>query len=112
MIGVEECIKEEFKSLHDCLRISTEWMLQMVLKEKVFVEEENLYDYKKRRKRRSEATGEKKPYMETLLTKFRCGCRGVLEIAQECFFKEGNRGLDPRSSRTSFKNKFGKAQHI
>ena len=63
-------------------------------------------------KRRSEATGEKKPYMESLLTKFRCGCRGVLEIAQECFFKEGNRGLDPRSSRTSFKNKFGKAQHI
>lgn len=40
MIGVEECIKEEFKSLHDCLRNSTEWMLQMVLKEKVFVEEE------------------------------------------------------------------------
>ena len=42
MIGVEESIKEEFKSLHDCLRNSTAWMLQMVLKEKVFVEEENL----------------------------------------------------------------------
>lgn len=32
-------------------------------------------------KRRNEATGEKKPYMESLLAKFRCGWRGVLEIA-------------------------------
>ena len=63
-------------------------------------------------KRRNEATEEKKPYMESLLAKFRCGWRGVLEIAQECFFKEGNRGLEPRYSRTSFKNKFGQAQHI
>ena len=37
-------------------------------------------------KRRNEATEEKKPYMESLLAKFRCGWRGVLEIAQECFF--------------------------
>ena len=42
MIGVEECVKGEFKSLHGCLRNSTEWMLQMVLKEKVLVEDENL----------------------------------------------------------------------
>ena len=63
-------------------------------------------------KRRNEATAEKKPYMESLLAMFKCGWRGVLEIAQECFFKEGNRGLDPRCSTTSFKNKFGQAQHI
>ena len=50
MIGVEECLKEECKSLHGYLRNSTEWMLRMVLKEKVLVEEENFQDSKKRRK--------------------------------------------------------------
>ena len=46
LIGVEECVKEDCKSLHGYLKNSTEWMLQMVLKEKVLVEEESLQDYK------------------------------------------------------------------
>ena len=50
LIGVEECVKEECKSLHGYRRNSTEWMLRMVLKEKVFVEEKNFQDYNRRRK--------------------------------------------------------------
>ena len=50
LIGVEECLKEECKSLHGYRRNSTEWMLRMVLKEKVLVEEENFQEYKRRRK--------------------------------------------------------------
>ena len=48
LIGVEECLKEECKSLHGYLRNRTELMLRMVLKEKVLVEEENFQDSKKR----------------------------------------------------------------
>ena len=50
LIGIEECVKGESKSLYGYLRESTEWMLQAALREKVIVEEENLQDYKKRRK--------------------------------------------------------------
>ena len=50
LIVIEECVKRESKSLHGYLRDSTEWMLQMVLKEKVLFEEENLQDYQRRRK--------------------------------------------------------------
>ena len=50
LIGVEECLKEECKSLHGYRRNSTEWMLRMVLKEKVLVGEENFQEYKRRRK--------------------------------------------------------------
>ena len=50
LIGVEECVKEECKSLHGYRRNSTEWMLRMVLKEKVLVGEENFQEYKRRRK--------------------------------------------------------------
>ena len=48
-IGVEECVMEEWKSLHGCMRKSTEWMLQMALKEKVLVEDENIQNYEKLR---------------------------------------------------------------
>ena len=50
MIGIEECVRRESKSLHSYLRESTEWMLQAALKEKVIVEEESLQDYERRRK--------------------------------------------------------------
>ena len=50
LVGIEECVKRESKSLHGYLRESTEWMLQAVLKEKVIVEEETLQDYERRRK--------------------------------------------------------------
>ena len=48
-IGVEECVMEECKSLHGCMRKSTEWMLPMALKEKVLVEDENIQNYEKLR---------------------------------------------------------------
>ena len=50
LIGIEECVRRESKSLHDYLRESTEWMLQAALKEKVIVEEESLQDHERRRK--------------------------------------------------------------
>ena len=50
LIGVEECVREECKSLHGYRGNSTEWMLRMVLKEKVLVGEENFQEYKRRRK--------------------------------------------------------------
>ena len=40
LIGIEECVRRESKSLHGYRRESTEWMLQAALKEKVIVEEE------------------------------------------------------------------------
>ena len=50
LIGIEEWVRRESKSLHGYLRESTEWMLQDALKEKVIVEEESLQDYERRRK--------------------------------------------------------------
>ena len=48
LIGIEENVRKERKSLYGYLRESTEWMLQAALKEKVVVEEENLQDYERR----------------------------------------------------------------
>ena len=51
LIVIEECVKRESKSLNGYSRDSTEWMLQIVLKEKVlFEEDQNLQDYQRRRK--------------------------------------------------------------
>ena len=50
LIGIEECVRRESKSLHGYLRESTEWMLQAALKEKVIVKEESLQDYERRKK--------------------------------------------------------------
>ena len=49
MIDIEECVKKESESLHGCLRNGAEYMLQMVLKEKVLVDD-ILQDYQRRRK--------------------------------------------------------------
>ena len=48
LIGVEECMAEESKSLHGYLKESQEWMLQVALREKVVVEMESLEDHKKK----------------------------------------------------------------
>ena len=48
LIGIEESVRKERKSLYGYLRDSTEWMLQAALKEKVVVEKENLQDYERR----------------------------------------------------------------
>ena len=50
LIGIEECVRRESKSLHGYLRESTEWMLQAALKEKVIVVEESLQHYDRRGK--------------------------------------------------------------
>ena len=44
LIGIEERARRESKSLHGCLRETTEWMLQAALKEKVIVQEEGFQD--------------------------------------------------------------------
>ena len=51
LIGIEDCVRRESKSLHGYLRESTEWMLQAALKEKVIVEEDSLQDYARRRRK-------------------------------------------------------------
>ena len=54
----------------------------------------------------------KSPTGRVCSANFSGGWRGVLEMSREYLFKEENRGLDPRCSRTSFGNKFSyKAQH-
>ena len=40
---------EECKPLHGCMRKSTEWMLQMALKEKVLVRDGDIQNYEKLR---------------------------------------------------------------
>ena len=50
LIGNEQSLRRESKSLHGYLRESTEWMLQAALKEKVIVDEESLQDYERRMK--------------------------------------------------------------
>lgn len=39
LIGSKGCVNKRRKALHGYLRISAEWVLQMILKEKVLVEE-------------------------------------------------------------------------
>ena len=62
--------------LHGYLRNSTEWMLQMVFKEKVLVEEEDLQDYtvqeEKERGETKQLEG-KSPTWRVFSANFRCG---------------------------------------
>ena len=53
LIGTEECVRKERKSLYGYLRENTECMLQAALKEKVVVEEENLQDFEGDKRRES-----------------------------------------------------------
>ena len=54
MIGIEEGVRKERKSLYGCLRESNlEQMLQAALKEKVVAEEENLQDFEEDKRRQS-----------------------------------------------------------
>ena len=71
LIGIEESVRKERKSLYGYLRESTEWMLQgqAALKEKVVVEEENLRDYERRIKKRKLRAGRRKPYTVSLSNK-------------------------------------------
>ena len=75
----------ESKSLYGYLRDSTERMLQMVLKEKVLVEEENLQDYQRRRKDEKVRNWKEKipATWRVCLVNFGCGWKGVLEMVQE-----------------------------
>ena len=112
LIGIEECVKRESKSLHSHLRESTEWMLQAALREKVIVEEESLQDYEGRRKEKKV-----KNWKDIAL-------HGafVQQISDEAgeeswrwlrngFLKKGDRRFDSCCSGTSFKNKLDQVQH-
>ena len=78
----------------------------------MFSEEENLRDYKRRRKEEKLSNWREKALHGEFAwqTADVAGKESWLEMAQEWLFKEGNRGLDPRCSRTNCKNKFGQAQ--
>ena len=80
----------------------------------MFSEEANLRDYKRRRKEEKLSNWREKALQGEFAwqTSDVAGKESWLGMAQEWFFEEGqNRGLDPRCSRTSCKNKFGQAQH-
>ena len=102
LIGIKGCVNRRRKALHGYLRISTEWLLQMILKEKVIVEEHNLYDCQKTRKERNALDGE-------------FARQTASDVGGEdpwIWLKNAYRRLDTRCSRTSFENKFDPAQHI
>ena len=61
LIGIEECVRKESKSLHNYLKETAEWMLQAALKEKVIDEKENLQDYQKRRQEEKIRNWKEKP---------------------------------------------------
>ena len=79
----------------------------------MFSEEANLRDYKRRRKEEKLSNWREKALQGGFAwqTSDVAGKESWLGMAQEWLFEEGNRGLDPRCSRTSCKNKFGQAQH-
>ena len=108
LIGIEECVRRESKSLPGYLRESTEWMLQAALKEKVIVEEESLQDYERRRKDEKVKNWKEKAIHGAFVQQI---WRGVLEMAQEWILKRGNRRFDSCCSGTSFKNKLDQVQH-
>ena len=76
--------QEGEQNLYGYLRKSTEWV-RMVLKEKVFVEE-------------------KSSGLPSVQNSDVSWEESWLEMAQECFVKDGNRRLYPRCIRASFKN--------
>lgn len=84
MIGIEDCLRRESKSLHGYLRESTEYMFQAALKETVIAEEDNLQDYERRR--RKGGTGRRKPFMESLPNKY--------QVKLERSLGDGS-GMDP-----------------
>ena len=99
LIGIEECVSKESKSLHGYLRESTEWMLQVALKEKVIIEEESLQDYERRRKAQKVKNWKEKAREESW---------GWLSNG---FLKKGNKRFDSCCSGTSFTNKLDQVQH-
>ena len=113
LIGIEECVRRERKSLHGYLRESTEWMLQAVSKEKVTVEEESLQDYERRRRREEKVKNwkEKALHGEFVQQISSEGGEESWRWLRNGFLKKGDRKFDSGCSRTSFKNKLGQVQH-
>ena len=112
LIGIEECVRRESKSLHGYLRESTEWMLQAALKEKMIVEEESLQDYERRRKDEKVKNWKEKSLHGAF----------VQQISDEAgeeswrwlrngFLKKETQMFHSCCSETSFKNKLDQVQH-
>ena len=70
LISIEECLRRESKSLHGCLRESTEWMLQAALKEKGLLKKRVCRTMRGGRKTRELKTGRRKPYMVRFSNKY------------------------------------------
>ena len=65
--------------MHGHLRNGTDWLLQMVLEEKVLVEEKNLQDHQAPEEKEKGETKELEGIKEGICSaKFKCGFRGVL----------------------------------
>ena len=79
LIGIEECVRRESKSLHGYQRESTEWMLQAALKEKVIVEERVCRTMRGGGNTRKLKTGRRKPYMVRLSDKYQMKLERSLE---------------------------------
>ena len=111
LIGIEECVRKERKSLYGYLRESTEWMLQAAMKEKVIVEEENLQDYERRIKEEKVKSWKEK----ALHGEFVQQTTDVAEEESWRWLRNGflkkDRRLDTSCTGTSLKNKLYQAQH-
>ena len=112
LIGIEESVRKERKSLYGYLRESTEWMLQAALKEKVVVEEENLHDYERRiKEEKVKSWKEKALHGEFVQQTSDVAGEESWRWLRNGFLKKGDRRLDTSCTGTSFKNKLYQAQH-
>ena len=112
MIGIEESVRKERKSLYGYLRESTEWMLQAALKEKVVVEEENLRDYERRiKEEKVKSWKEEALHGEFVQQTSDVAGEESLRWLRNGFLRKGDRRLDTSCTGTSFKNKLYQAQH-
>ncbi|XP_068684628.1 uncharacterized protein [Montipora foliosa] len=112
LIGTEECVRRESKSLHGYLRKSTKWMLRAALKEKVTVEEESLQDYERRRKDKKVKNWKEKALHGAFVQQIsdEAGEESWRRLSYR-FLKKGERRFDSCCSGTSFTNKLDQVQH-
>ena len=112
LIGIEECVRKERKSLYGYLRESTEWMLQAAMKEKVIVEEENLQDYERRiKEEKVKSWKEKALHGEFVQQTTDVAGEESWRWLRNGFLKKRDRRLDTSCTGTSLKNKLYQAQH-
>ena len=111
LIGIEESVRKERKSLYGYLRESTEWMLQAALKEKMVVEIENLQDYERRiKEEKVKSWKEKALHGEFVQQTSDVVGEESWKWLRNGFLKKETM-LDTSCTGTSFKNKLYQAQH-